>query len=247
MAGYGDEDNNFVIELAYNYGIRSYERGNDYNFIKILSNQAISNIKERNYPFKQLDANNIYEVVDPDGYMFLIGPSEKENTNRVIGLSLFISDIKKSTEYWINQLKFSGIAPIESDLAKIEITFSKFNFKLTLVKSDQAKIDHAKAYGRIAFSCPTSELKPLQAQMEEQHLTILTPYIQLDTPGKASVCVVILADPDGHEICFVGDEGFRQLSQVDPKAHALLDDAIKNDKSDEWHEKKKLKGLNAKN
>ena len=28
---------------------------------------------------------------------------------------------------------------------------------------------------------------------------------------------------DGHEICFVGDEAFRQLSQVDPQADELLD------------------------
>ena len=27
---------------------------------------------------------------------------------------------------------------------------------------------------------------------------------------------------DGHEICFVGDEAFRELSQVDPKADELL-------------------------
>ena len=77
--------------------------------------------------------------------------------------------------------------------------------------------------------------------MESKHLTILTPYIQLDTPGKASVCVVILADPDGHEICFVGDEGFRLLSQFDQNARTLLDEAVKNDNSDAWHEKKALK------
>jgi len=29
---------------------------------------------------------------------------------------------------------------------------------------------------------------------------------------------------DGHEICFVGDEAFRQLSQVDPKADQLIDE-----------------------
>lgn len=27
---------------------------------------------------------------------------------------------------------------------------------------------------------------------------------------------------DGHEICFVGDGAFRELSQVDPKANDLL-------------------------
>jgi len=29
---------------------------------------------------------------------------------------------------------------------------------------------------------------------------------------------------DGHEICFVGDEAFRELSQVDPQADKLLDE-----------------------
>lgn len=39
---------------------------------------------------------------------------------------------------------------------------------------------------------------------------------------------------DGHEICFVGDEGFRQLSAVDPKGDELLNEAMEKDKSDEW-------------
>ena len=29
---------------------------------------------------------------------------------------------------------------------------------------------------------------------------------------------------DGHEICFVGDEGFRELSQMDPNADKLIND-----------------------
>ena len=63
---------------------------------------------------------------------------------------------------------------------------------------------------------------------------------------------------DGHEICFVGDEAFRELSQVDPNADKLLDQvtnlkselkitrlhetvnfqAITEDKSEEWFAKK---------
>ena len=42
---------------------------------------------------------------------------------------------------------------------------------------------------------------------------------------------------DGHEICFVGDEAFRELSQVDPKGQQLLDEAIESDKSNEWYVK----------
>ena len=43
---------------------------------------------------------------------------------------------------------------------------------------------------------------------------------------------------DGHEICFVGDEAFRELSKVDPKAGELLDRALAEDKSNEWFTKK---------
>jgi hypothetical protein len=41
----------------------------------------------------------------------------------------------------------------------------------------------------------------------------------------------------------VGDEAFRELSQVDPKAGELLDKALAEDKSNEWYSKKgKTKG-----
>ena len=48
----------------------------------------------------------------------------------------------------------------------------------------------------------------------------------------------IFFQQDGHEICFVGDEAFRELSKVDPKAGALLDKAIEEDGSAAWYDKK---------
>ena len=50
--------------------------------------------------------------------------------------------------------------------------------------------------------------------------------------------MVILSDPDSHEICFVGSEAFDELSQVDPEADELLDAAMAKDKSKEWFQKK---------
>ncbi len=70
--------------------------------------------------------------------------------------------------------------------------------------------------------------------MRQRGHRVLTPLVSLDTPGKASVQVVILADPDGHEICFVGDEAFRQLSRPDEDAPTLLTRSISRDGSREW-------------
>lgn len=30
MVGYGPEDEHFVVELTYNYGIKQYKKGNDF-------------------------------------------------------------------------------------------------------------------------------------------------------------------------------------------------------------------------
>lgn len=236
MIGYGNEDSNFVIELTYNYGIRSYDRGNDFNYLKVKSNSVFENISKKYKP-SNLRSDGFYEIQDPDGYTFLVGKGD-ESENSISALSLFVTNLENSKNYWNNILKGKFNS---EDSSRVELSFDYLNFHLVLEKSKHEKIDHAKAYGRVAFSCPTEELKPLQAEIEKNHFSVLTPYIQLDTPGKATVSVVILADPDGHEICFVGDKEFRELSQLDPNGERLLDDAISEDKSDEWHEKKKNK------
>lgn len=66
-------------------------------------------------------------------------------------------------------------------------------------------VDHATAFGRIAFSCPSKQLPEIESLVKNEGHTILTPLVSLDTPGKATVEVVILADP-------VGCRGRRALS-----------------------------------
>lgn len=90
-------------------------------------------------------------------------------------------------------------------------------------------MDRAEAYGRIAFACPLDEQPIIDQKIQEAKQKILTPLISLDTPGKATVRVIILADPDDHEICFVDEEGFRQLSAVDPDGEKLLERYMKKD------------------
>ncbi len=56
-------------------------------------------------------------------------------------------------------------------------------------------MDHASAFGRIAFSCPSNDLPSIEEKVKNAGNAILTPLVSLDTPGKATVHVVILADP----------------------------------------------------
>lgn len=174
--------------------------------------------------------NDTYEVLDPNGAKFLVLPGSK---NDIVEASLFSSNLENSVHYWSELLN----AKTESDSAIFRFDEGDFRLSFLPTKSGEA-VNHAKAFGRIAFSCPASELLPLQEMILKNDKTVLTKYVELPTPGKANVCVVILADTDGHEICFVGDEGFRDLSQVDPEGKRLLDEAMDKDGSDDWHQKK---------
>ncbi|KAM4589548.1 glyoxalase domain-containing protein 4 [Fundulus diaphanus] len=245
MVGFGPEDEHFVAELTYNYGVGEYQLGNDFLGLTLQSSQAVSNAKRLGWPLTQVE-EALYLTQAPGGYPFYIVDKEQPPHDPVQKVSLGVSDLQRSTHYWATLLGMKVIGKCEekntvllgfSDSSELKTRLIEgCTCKLEL-RDVGGKVDHGTAFGRIAFACPREQLPAIEALMKKENQKILTPLVSLDTPGKATVEVVILADPDGHEICFVGDEAFRQLSAVDPEGNELLDKAMAEDKSDEWFAK----------
>lgn len=239
MIGYGPEDDHFVLELTYNYSIGGYKLGNDLQYIKLaLKEKLFDKLKASTELAEKEKEGDSLALASPDGYKFVLTSlKDSDEKQDVAEVCLSCTNLQQSIEYWVRLL---GLAKFDQDEDRKEVLlrYSKRQAALKL-KQLEEKLDHKSAYGRVAFSCPAEELKPLQRAVENAKQKVLTPYLSLETPGKATVQVVILADPDGHEICFVGDEGFRELSKVDPGADRSLEISIEEDKSDEWFEKKK--------
>ncbi|XP_026494974.1 glyoxalase domain-containing protein 4 [Vanessa tameamea] len=226
MIGYGPEDTHFVVELTYNYGITYYEQGNDFLGLTIQSSESLKRAAAANWPVKE--QNGLKYVEAPGGYKFyIIDKPQPVDKDPVVKVSLASSNLAKSIDYWNGLLT---LKIFEKSNKSVLLGFSEDQAKLEFVDIG-GPVNHAKAYGRIAFSCPFDEQPVIDKKIQETKGKILTPLISLDTPGKATVRVIILADPDDHEICFVDDESFRQLSQVDPASDADLDKFIKSDKS----------------
>ena len=182
MIGYGSEDTNFVVELTYNYTIGNYKLGNDFLGLTI-------SVPESNIPdFKQSDTSNLGCVTAPDGYKFFY---ENGPVLRVTKVNLASSNLKASLAFWRDLLKMTVIRE-DAESALLEYGEDQAKLQLTEVKGG---IDHGTAFGRIAFSLPADDLPQLEKDVKSAGHTILTPYVKLDTPGKASVVVVILADP----------------------------------------------------
>lgn len=241
MIGYGSEDDHFVLELTYNYSIGSYKIGNDLHYIKMaVEKNRYEKLKADIGSTGKEDEEIELALNSPDGYKFIITSLKESQTKEdITEVCLSCTDLQKSKDYWIDLLKMTEHGEKEETNAKETLVSYGNNQAGLRLKQLDEKLDHKSAYGRIAFSCPSEELKPIQKAVEDAEHKVLTPYLSLDTPGKATVQVVILADPDGHEICFVGDEGFRELSQVDAQANEFIEKSIEEDKSEEWYQAKK--------
>jgi len=162
--------------------------------------------------------------------------------NRVIKVVLNVENLNRSLDFWS---KLLGMKVASSTEKSALLTFGEGQTSLELVAIGE-KICMDTASGRIAFACLAKELPGLQARVQKHDARrIHTKLVTLDTPGKATVSVVILTDPDWHEICFVGDEAFRKLSKIDANAEKALLEAIQCDWSDEWEEKKKKRAAAA--
>ncbi|KAJ6636951.1 Glyoxalase domain-containing protein 4 [Pseudolycoriella hygida] len=161
MIGYGPEDDHFVIELTYNYGVKSYALGNDFGGITIRSKEVIDRAKAQNYP---ITSDNV--LVSPDGYKFYIIPEDQPTNDPVVSVALNCTDLHKSIEFWNKVLEMELIS--QSDNAAV------FLYKENAVQLELKKIDspmnREKAYGRIAFAVPY-ESQPHIDEMEVKDLT----------------------------------------------------------------------------
>ncbi|XP_054730383.1 glyoxalase domain-containing protein 4 [Anastrepha obliqua] len=224
MIGYGPESSHFVIELTYNYGVKSYELGNDFGGITIKSKEALERARSQNYPITEEE--DLHVLTSPDGFkFFIIEEPQPQNADPVLSATLHSSNLAASKHYWHELLKMNVV---EETSNTITLSYGENQASLRL-KQLTEPINRAKAYGRIAFAVPLNVQPAIDAIIQEAKGTILTPLITLDTPGKATVRVIILADPDGHEICFVDEEGFSELSQVQEKDDQSLTKYIQKD------------------
>jgi len=214
MVGLGNENENFVFELTYNYGIDSYAYGNDVQYFALAMPEAVPRAQALGYGIEYSDGVPV--IRGPDNFKYKIVEPMAGRAERLIAVGLRSSDLAASKAYWCGVLGMSQFAtPSGLDMghkASLTVGWADSQCHLQFLNlGDGHPVDHALASGRIANSCRAVEPFYEAAKASGKGAIMNTP-ITLPTPGKADVVVTILADPDGYEICFVGDVGFYDLA-----------------------------------
>uniref|UniRef100_A0A4W5RAB2 Glyoxalase domain containing 4 n=1 Tax=Hucho hucho TaxID=62062 RepID=A0A4W5RAB2_9TELE len=190
--GFGPEDDDFVAELIYNYGVGEYRLGNDFLGLTLQSSQAVSNAKWLGWPLTEFGKGH-YLAEAPGGYRFYLVDKDQPPNDPVQKVSLSGSDLQKSIHCCSSLL---GMKVKESNKEKTTVLmgFTDTQCKLELHNIVGA-VDHGTAFGQI----------PVQVSRKPQNPY----YLSLDTCGNNTVEVAIWAETDAHEICFVSSRDLR--------------------------------------
>uniref|UniRef100_A0A914QB11 VOC domain-containing protein n=1 Tax=Panagrolaimus davidi TaxID=227884 RepID=A0A914QB11_9BILA len=206
--GFGPEDENFVFEVIYNYDKNPIVHGNDYGGVVIKTEKTIQ------------------ATEDPEGFPLTLENVSNVPSNPIVKVTFHVDSLVKALGFWRDLLEMCVISQTND---RAVLSFGEGQTYIELAAKG-VPIKRENASGRVAFSIPENDLLPLQSRVQNfDESCIHTKLTELETPGKATVKVVVLTDPNGHEICFVGDEKFRELSKVDPKADELYKEAIKKE------------------
>ncbi|OXA38164.1 glyoxalase domain-containing protein 4 isoform X2 [Folsomia candida] len=244
MVGYGPEDKNFVLELTYNYGVDSYIVTECIEYICVLRRDVTA---ARAVAYTTLTDGSL--ALSNNGYYFRVIESSADLICRVqLRSGVAESRNNQHAKFYEEILGMKSVNC--GDQARACLVYPTDPMVLVLRPflprdDDDGSVKHGTGFGRMAFACPTSHLPRIQALVSEASYEggfkpkILTPLVSLDTPGKATVSVVIIADLSGHEICLVGAEDYKDLCKEDPGADDLLTKSMAEDKSREWLQKKK--------
>uniref|UniRef100_A0A674ACD2 Glyoxalase domain containing 4 n=1 Tax=Salmo trutta TaxID=8032 RepID=A0A674ACD2_SALTR len=218
--GFGPEDDDFVAELIYNYRVGEYRLGNNFLGLPLESSQAVSNAKLLGWPLTGV-GKGLYLAEAPGGYRFYLVDKEQPPNDPVQKVCLAVSDLHKSI-HCCSSLLGTKVKEGNEEKKTVLMLFAETQCKLEL-HNIVGTVDHGTAFGQIAFSFPCEQLTDLEALMMKGNHKTLTLLVSLDSPGKATVQVVIWTDSDAHEISL--------LSYWDPN---VLTRIVKQGTFDKW-------------
>ncbi len=205
MIGYGSELTHFVFELTYNFGVEHYEHGNALRYV-VLDRSKVHSAS--------------HEISFPDGYRVKFDDAARYSRYAPLGedpvlqVCLSTASVAACEAYWAGVLGFRVV-----EASKDSIVLHSGIGHTTLRFEQVDTVHHAADFGRIAFAHPT--IHTVYEAIRQSRDTIQNAPVVLHTQGKADVEVIILKDRDGHEICFVGEAGFNDLSKPQPGAEII--------------------------
>ena len=213
------EEDSFCFELVYNYGINRYDRGNDLRQIGIRKSSFCGDKDIIGY-----DDSGRQFVQTPDGHFInLIDDNMETNTEELTSLrridkifdhiAIHVSNITESIAFY-RDILCAKVEDIHHNIAKCYWYQNSVSIMLHQLENDES-VDFGEAKGRFAIATNDGAIEEIYHHIQQQtkypETSILHGPIKLQPHNEE---VIIIADPDGHEYCFVDARGYQNCINV---------------------------------
>ena len=108
MVGLGSEDSNFVFELTYNYGVASYQAGNDLQYFALAMPEAVPRAVALGYTVEYVEGLPV--ILGPDNLRYKIVGAVAGRAERVLAVGLRASCLRATQAYWCGVLGMCELA-----------------------------------------------------------------------------------------------------------------------------------------
>lgn len=211
------------LELTYNFGVDHYDKGNDMRHLAIKRSALVADPSSKGFPEHKDDNGNTFLQM-PDGYnVMLVDTDEGSADEPFLFVSLHTTDLNKARKFYTEILgaqEFHGVPGASAEGVMFGWAEKRHEadkrldcFKVELVPLKQENfIDFKDAQGRLAIETEDGGPGHMKQVVENSGMgSVVVGPIELD-PHKEEV--VIVADPDGHEYCFVDARKYTNCMDV---------------------------------
>lgn len=199
-----DEETTFCLELISNYGIRSYEKGNDFRYLSFDKKYFVGSNDDI---IITEDGNSFLKT--PDGYYInLIEPYSTishKNNNPIQYISLHTTNLEEAKKFYCN---FFDAIELKTGNGKNLLTWGDNETGIELIEYTKGTLYRGTAHGRFAISTEKYSLEQISEKLKmlnHKNLILHGP-VKLNPHNEE---VLIVKDFDGHEYCFVDNIGYQ--------------------------------------
>eukprot|EP00976_Prorocentrum_cordatum_P111609 1195394-Prorocentrum_minimum.AAC.3 len=228
MVGYDTEDKRYCLEVTFNYGVYSYKPGTSLlNFAMAVRNipAAVSKAKKLGYevsyyqPRLYADHEPGVCITGPDGYRWHLvdafEPYFAGRKEKFLHVTQRVADLQASLKFYTETL---GMADITTKYPAQQMrTGAKYGVlsyvdgieqpALVLVE-DGVKPIIESFEGRHAISMPEQTLREVYSKLQAGASELIVHELQELNEVLGVLCIFIMKDVDGMELCIVSSETF---------------------------------------
>lgn len=250
--GYGPEEYNLSVVAEYHYGMRDFglndddqRKQRDSGWITVRQRGAIDRLVASGSIWEPLQSRQFGRgaaVRCPDGNIFRVfdaqnlpssAEGEMDTTDRDWGrveeVGLHVASLDDSLDYWSELL---GMAIITRGGTKALFRYGRGGCRIALYEASHRLCLHPqrKQLKRLTFGCSARQME----RMYRESLSSNEPAAQSVVKGRGlRLKVLLLRDPDFHELLFADQAVYARLLSRDNRAGQNLSISLASEKSSE--------------